>query len=121
VGVNRDVFDVRVPSPNIAPTSLSGASLKPTMTVLTESEHRALAAAQFEIVMRFTASMDMQLCGNAVTQLVSTWRADVAARGLAILANDNGFRMDGAILALRKRPQVPEGFAISDYRIAKKP
>jgi hypothetical protein len=65
--------------------------------------------------------MDMQLCGNAVTQLVSTWRADVAARGFAILASDNGVRLDGTILALRERPQAPEGFAISDYRISKKP
>jgi hypothetical protein len=116
-GVNREVFDVRMPSSQFAPASFSGAPSKPTMTVLTVSEHKALAAAQFEIATRFAASMDMQLCGNAVTQLVSTWRADLAARGLAILASDNGVRLHGTIGALREPVAIPAGYSVVDYQL----
>jgi hypothetical protein len=116
-GVNRDVFDVRMPSLQITPTSLSGAPLKPTLTVLTVSEHKALAAAQFEIATRFPASMDMQLCGDAVTQLASSWRADIAAHGFAILASDNGARLRGTIGVLRERVASPAGYSVVDYQI----
>jgi hypothetical protein len=100
--------DVRLPA--------SGADA--AATVLTVGHLPSLARAQYVIDTRMRPGMDMSLCGDGVNRLVAAWAAALTRDGLAVLASTAGVRLASRLMPLHRRPALPSGIAVEDFRVA---
>ncbi|MGL5002976.1 MAG: hypothetical protein ACRDAM_08550 [Casimicrobium sp.] len=118
-GVTGAVHDVALPIASVAaaPSLTTARKDEGARSTLTVSKWSPLARAQHAIASRLPASMDMNVCGNSVRQLVASWNVGLTANGFAVLATDAGVRLDGGLTPLRQRPQISSRAMIADYRV----
>ncbi len=106
--LSRPAQDVRLPA--------SGEDAAPP--VLTVGRLAPLAHAQYAVDTRMRPGMDMSLCGDEVNRLIGTWASQLTRDGLAVLASTTGVRLASQLMPLQRRPALPSGIAIEDFRVA---
>ena len=82
------------------------------ITRLTIAESPALAQAQAAVADGLGRGMTMDLCANAVHEVVKAWPIAVTSEGYAVLASASGVRMRGTVRRVPRSPLIPDDVVV---------